>query len=196
MIRNKFLILLVSVTVASFLVSCSQNSDTIETQADNKVTGTIIPTPIVSSMPEVIPTLEPTVTPTSILDNDKTSNDDSLDTYDINVDINYKVILDDDVKDVNPNIIKAVRHAVIDNNVFFAMLKHYIDYSINMDIYIYDVKETGKDNWEVDFWTKEPSDAEYDKSTYQFATVEKEKSGSYIGYIFHSSSLQLGDETY
>jgi proteasome lid subunit RPN8/RPN11 len=65
-----------------------------------------------------------------------------------------------------------------------------------MDIYIYDVKETGKDNWEVDFWTKEPSDAEYDKSTYQFATVEKEKSGSYIGYIFHSSPLQLGDETY
>ena len=196
MIRNKFLILLVSVTVASFLVSCSQNSDTIETQVDNKVSGTIIPTPIVSSMPEVIPTLEPTVTPTSILDNNKTSNDDSLDTYDINVDINYKVILDDDVKDVNPNIIKAVRHAVIDNDVFFAMLKHYIDYSINMDIYIYDVKEMGKDKWEVDFWTKEPSDAEYDKSTYQFATVEKEKSGSYIGYIFHSSPLQLGDETY
>ncbi len=192
---KKVLILLVSVTVASFLVSCSQNSSTIDTQVNHQVSGTIIPSPSVSSMPLVIPTLEPTVTPTPILDNVETY-DDNLDTYDINVDIKYKVILDDNIKDVNPNIIKAVRHAIMDNDVFFAMINHYIDYSINKNIYIYDVKETGNDNWEVDFWTKEPSDVEYDKSTYQFATVEKEKSGSYTGYIFHSSPCKTEGETY
>ena len=87
-------------------------------------------------------------------------NYDSMDTYDINVAINYIVILDDNVKDMNPNVIKAVRHAIIDNDVFFAMFNHYIDFSINMDIYIYDIKETGTDKWEVDFGEKGSSETE------------------------------------
>ena len=87
-------------------------------------------------------------------------NYDSMDTYDINVAINYIVILDDNVKDMNPNVIKAVRHAIIDNDVFFAMFNHSIDYSINKDIYIYDIKETGTDKWEVDFGEKGSSETE------------------------------------
>jgi hypothetical protein len=129
-------------------------------------------------------------------DNIAIEQTDDLDTYDISININYTVSLDDKVKDVNQNIIKATRHAVVDNDMYFATLYHYTDYSINDDILIYDVKETGTDNWEVDFWRKDSSDAEYDTSVYQFATVVKEKSGSYTGYIFHSSPMISGNETY
>lgn len=124
------------------------------------------------------------------------SQDYNSNSFNINVSLNYNIVLDDKVKGVNSNIIRATRQAIFDTDCDFARLQHYNGYSKNNDVLIFDVKENGKDTWKVDFKEKKAGTKEYDNIGYSFATVKKQKSGSYIGYIVHSSPLIREGETY
>lgn len=68
------------------------------------------------------------------------------------------------------------------------------------EIPIFDIKERGKDTWEVDFKEKIHTDKGYEdiaSSGYCLATVEKQESGSYHGFIVNPGGPCIkGDETY
>lgn len=131
-----------------------------------------------------------------VKNNTSTEETRNLDSFDINVNLKYKINLDDKVKGVNSNIIKATRQAIFDADFYFAKLQHYNGYCVNNDVLIFDVKETGTDTWEVDFYEKKSGAKEYDTIGYSFATVEKQKDGSYIGAITHSTPYMPIVETY
>lgn len=119
------------------------------------------------------------------------------DSYDINIKISYKVTLDEKIKEINPNIIRATRQAIFDNDCSNAKFFHYNGYVIDNDIYIFEVNETGKYTWQVKFWEKLKNSETYNKSGYCSATVEKTSSGSYKGYIINPGGPAIrGDETY
>lgn len=127
----------------------------------------------------------------------QSDRDASSDSLDINVNINYRVTLDDKVKGVNINIIKAARQAIFDYDCSNAKFSHYNGYLIENDVYIFDIAETDKNIWEVKFWEKPQSSDTCNKEGYCFATVEKQKSGSFKGYIVNPGGpLIRGDETY
>lgn len=115
----------------------------------------------------------------------------STNSFDVSVDINIKVNLSDNVKNVNPNIIKAARAALFGLYRDSAKFAHYNEYKVNEQMNIFEVKEAGKDVWEVRFHGKDN-----DGPGYSLVTVNKEASGSYVGYIHHSSPLIKGDETF
>lgn len=131
----------------------------------------------------------------------KTAGDSNLtndsDSFDVNVSIHIKVTLDDKVKGVDPNIIRATRQALFDWDCEAAKLRHYNGYSTNHYIYIFDVIEKGNDTWEVRFREKEKESDNYNMVGYKFATVKKQASGSYEGYIVNPGGPMIkGDETY
>ena len=139
-------------------------------------------------------------TSTSVINKSDTSTEgnqnSNSDSFDVNVSIKYKINIADKIKGTSPNIIKATRQAMFDTDCFFAKLNHYNTYTINNDVLIFDVKEKGMDTWEVDFYEKKSDDKEYDTIGYSCATVEKQKDGSYIGTIIHSSPCMPIGETY
>jgi FOG: Glucan-binding domain (YG repeat) len=111
---------------------------------------------------------------------------DNENSFNVDVSIKYNVYLDDKVKGTDANIIRAARKALFDNNCYFAKYQHYNGYSVNADILIFNVKETGTDEWEVDFYSKGIEEKEYDKNGYGSATVNRQKDGSYTGGIISS----------
>ena len=119
------------------------------------------------------------------------SSDISTTSFDVNVSINISVKLDDSVMDVNPNVIKAARAAVFNFHCDRAKLVHYDGYVITEQMNIYEVKEIGKDSWEVKYHGEDTP-----TNSYHFVTVSKEKSGSYVGSMLYSSPAQRGDETF
>jgi hypothetical protein len=125
------------------------------------------------------------------------SQDSNTDSFDVNVDLHYKITLDDKVKGTNPNIIKATRQAIFDTDYFFARLQHYNGYSVNNDVLIFDVKEIAQNcAWEVDFRIKKSGTESYNTDFYCRANIIKQKDGSYIGNMFHSSPYMPTGETY
>jgi hypothetical protein len=133
---------------------------------------------------------------TWIQSNTQTEKNQTLNSFDVNVSIKYNIHLDDKVKDVNPNIIKATRQAMFDADCYCAKLEHYNGYSVNNDVLIFDVKEAGTDTWEVDFYEKKLDEKEYDTSGYSVATVEKQKDGSYTGGLTIHPPVMPAGETY
>jgi hypothetical protein len=136
--------------------------------------------------------IQSTYTNTTTQGNQK-SNSDS---FDVNVSLKYNINLDDKVKGTNPNIIKATRQAIFDEDCYCAKLEHYNGYSVNNDVLIFDVKEAGTDTWEVDFYEKKLDEKEYDTSGYSVATVEKQKDGSYTGGLTIHPPFMPAGETY
>lgn len=118
------------------------------------------------------------------------------DSFDINVSLKYNIYLDDKVKGINPNIIKATRQAIFDAGCSRAKLKHYNGYSVNDDVLIWGVKEATDTAWEVDYRVKNSNEKEYDTISYSVVTVTKQKDGSYVGEISGSSPAMPIGETY
>ena len=133
---------------------------------------------------------------TWIQSNTQTEKNHTSNSFDVNVSIKYNIQLDDKVKDVNPNIIKATRQAMFDVDCYFARLQHYNDYTINNDVLIFYVKDKGTDTWEVDFYEKKSEDKEYNTIGYCAADVTKQKDGTYIGGMTHSTTITTTPETY
>lgn len=116
--------------------------------------------------------------------------------YNIDVRIHYSITLDDKVKSVNPNIIKATRQAIFNYDSNNAKFSHY-KYSRNHDIYIFKVNKIGSNTWIVRYWEKQHSIHKYNKNGYCYVTVEKQKSGSFKGSIINPGGPCIkGDETY
>lgn len=125
-----------------------------------------------------------------------TSHKLNKNSYNIDVRIHYSITLDDKVKNVNPNIIKATRQAIFDYDSNNAKFSHY-KYSRNNDIYIFKVNKIGSNTWKVKYWVKQHSIDKYNKNGYCFVTVEKQKSGSFKGSIINSGGPCIkGEETY
>lgn len=103
------------------------------------------------------------------------------DSLDGNVSINYKIMIADKINIINSEIIKATRKALFDSAFYFAKQADFNGYPINNDILIFDVKEKGTDNWEVDFYEKKSDSKEFNTNVYSSVIVEKQKDGSYIG---------------
>ncbi len=119
------------------------------------------------------------------------------DSFDINVQINYRVTIDKNIKEINPNIVRATRQAVFDYECSNAKFSHYNGFIINHDICIFEVNETGKNTWQVKFWEKPQNSDSYIKDGFCSATVDKQDSGSYKGYVINSGGPMIrGDETY
>jgi hypothetical protein len=119
------------------------------------------------------------------------------DSYDINVTINCKIALDDKVKGVNPNIIRATRQALFNYDCNNAMFWHYNGFTRNYYILIFDVKEISKDTWAVKFHQKQNKSDKYDTDGYSFAMVVKQKSGVFIGRIDNPGGPKIDyGETY
>ncbi|MHC6180289.1 hypothetical protein ACYUJ6_10605 [Clostridium sp. JNZ X4-2] len=89
-----------------------------------------------------------------ILNNTFKNQNSKDDSFDISVSINYKITIDDNIKKTNPNIIKATKQAIFDTDCYFAKLQHYNRYFKDNDIFIFNVKKTGENTWEVDFKEK------------------------------------------
>lgn len=118
------------------------------------------------------------------------------DSFDINVSLKYNIHIDDKAKATDANIIKATRQAIFDTDCYFAKLRHYNGYSVNNDVLIFDVKEMGTDEWEVDFYQKKSDEKEYNKIGYAFADVTKQKDGTYSGGITIHPPVTTTPETY
>ena len=125
---------------------------------------------------------------------DPSNQDIGTDSFDINVKVSYKVTLDDKIKGINPNIIKATRQAIFDCDCNNAKFVHYNGYTINNDIYIFEVNETDKNTWQVKFWEKPQNSDLYNKDGYCFATVEKQNSGSFKGYIVNPGGPDIRED--
>ncbi|MDP4144949.1 MAG: hypothetical protein Q8936_10790 [Bacillota bacterium] len=123
------------------------------------------------------------------------NKDNTANSFDVDVKINYKITLDNKVKGVNPNIIKAARQGIFDADIYHARIFHY-NRSTSNDIYIFEVNDKGNNTWEILFREKKQTDASYDTNGYSLVTVEKQKSGSFRGYIIGSSPDIRDDETF
>ena len=126
---------------------------------------------------------------------EQTEGTDSQDTnstsFDINVSINVSVILADNLRNINPSIIKAARTALFNFYCDRAKFVHYNGFSINEQMNIFEVNESGENSWEVKYrGTNTPDDC------FSLLTVKKEETGSYKGYMAYSSPLLRGDETF
>lgn len=127
--------------------------------------------------------------------NEAVNKNSNADTFNVNVGIYFSITLDDKVKGVNSNIIRATRQAMFDYYCYYAKFSHYDGYSITGDVVIMDVKETKKDTWQVEFVPKN-GPTNYPNG-YSVVIVEKQKSGSYKGIMpLHGSPMVRGDETY
>jgi len=128
--------------------------------------------------------------------NEKNNNSNSS-LVNINVSLKFNIYIADEVKEKNPNIIKATRQAIFDAACYSAKLNHYDGYSVNNDVLIFDVKEAGTDTWKVDFYEKKSNEKEYDTIGYSVAIVTKEKDGSYKGGMtIHPPTSTTTAETY
>jgi len=135
----------------------------------------------------------------AVIENENKSSTKTSSESDFNVDVSikYRIFLDEKVKNVDPNIIKAARTGIFNSDCDFAKFAHYSGYNTNLDILIYDVKELRKDSdWQVYYRAKTPDLTAYDDTGYCIVSVSKEKSGRYIGVESHSSLQVSGDETF
>lgn len=129
----------------------------------------------------------------------KTMNQQSnIQSFDVNVSINYKISITPNLKGVNPNIIKAARQGLFDWDCDNAKYFHYNGYSKNEEILIFDVVKINDISWGVHFWVKEKGEKDFsrNKNEYSAARVDKQKDGSYKGYVFSSKPAQRVGETY
>ncbi len=76
--------------------------------------------------------------------NEEVNENPNEDTFDVNVGIYFSITLDDKVKGVDYNIIKATRQAMFDYYCYNAKFSHYDGYSVTGDVVIMDVKKTRK----------------------------------------------------
>jgi hypothetical protein len=109
-------------------------------------------------------------------------------TFDVSVQINIKVILNEKVKDTNPNIVRAARQALFTMYCDRAKFSHYNNYNINDTMKISEVIAKGNAEWEVRFNETENS--------YSFVTVNKQKGGNYVGSIVYGNPFEPLGETY
>ena len=110
--------------------------------------------------------------------------------------LKYNIHIDHKLKATDSNNIKATRQAIFYTDCYFAKLQHYNGYSVNNDVLIFDVKEMGTDEWEVDFYQKKSDEKEYNKIGYSFADVTKQKDGTYSGGITIHPPVTTTPETY
>lgn len=116
--------------------------------------------------------------------------------YDVSVSIQYRITLDDSVKNTDPNIIRAARQGMFDYDAGNAHHAHYQGYAVEYDILIFEVDQKDSNTWEVRFREKQPGDAAYPDG-YSFVTVTKQASGVYVGDIINPGGpMSRGDETY
>lgn len=117
-------------------------------------------------------------------------NTDST-SFDINVSINISVKLADNLKNINPNIIKAARTALFNFYCDRAKFVHYNGFCVSEKMDIFKVKQLGENSWEVKYRGSDTPD-----NCYSSITVRKENTGSYKGYMVYSSPCLRGDETF
>ena len=118
--------------------------------------------------------------------NEPISQNANTDKLNIDVGVYFSITIDDKVKGVDPNIIRATRQAMFDYYCNNAKLSQYDGYLIRGDVVIMDVKKTKKDTWEVDFVPKNQT-ANYPNG-YSAVSVEKQKTGSYKGVMIHQGN--------
>lgn len=109
------------------------------------------------------------------------------DSFNISININYNIIVDNNIKGIDTNIIEATKQAIFYTDCYFAKLQHYNRYIKNNDVFIFNVKKISENSWEVDFKEKNQTKS-YDTNGYSFAIVKKQNSGKYVGDIPHSST--------
>ena len=118
------------------------------------------------------------------------NQDSNSGSFNINVNIKYNIYLADKVKQTDSNIIEATKEALFDMGCDLAKMQHYNMYSTNTDVLIFDVKETGTDNWEVYLHLKDQKEKEYNTNTALTAIVSKEKNGEYKGGFKYSAPAE------
>ena len=77
------------------------------------------------------------------------------DSFDVNVHINIKVELDENLKNVNPGIIKAAREAMFNYHCDMAKYVHYDGYEVNKFVNIFNIEQKDNVNWEVKYRVKQ-----------------------------------------
>lgn len=113
---------------------------------------------------------------------------DDVNTFDVNVKISIRVILDGRVKNINPDIIRAARQALFSMYVDRAKFAHYNNFDINDTMKIAEVTYRGNSRWDVIF--------NKDNISYSLVTVEKQQDGSYKGYIVYGNPCMRVGVTY
>ncbi len=96
--------------------------------------------------------------------------------------------LEDSVTEIDSAIIDASKQAIDDS--YNKKVQHFKKVYIN----IFEVKEIGKDTWEVRYRAKVKESDSYDINSFSFVTVEKQKSGSYYGYIINPGGPPISAE--
>jgi hypothetical protein len=125
-----------------------------------------------------------------------TSNSVDQTTKDLNIKttVNINVSIDEKLKGMNLNIIKAARTALFN---FENEMASYYNYKLSVTEYVifYEVIEHGDKHWEVRYRTKENESDSFQLDGYSMVNVEQDKSGHFSGYIFHSSPSQSIGQT-
>lgn len=126
--------------------------------------------------------------------------------FDVNVSIRYKIILDKKVEKADPNIIRAARQAMFDYDANNARLSHYNGYSVYYDILVLDVIDKGKNAWEVRYRDFQHSDNNFQDGytdlgsytyPYSVVAVSKKDTGEFVGTLHNPGGplIRIG-ETY
>jgi hypothetical protein len=126
-----------------------------------------------------------------------TSSSVDKETKDLNIKttVNIDVTIDDKLKGINPNVFKAARTALFKFENEMASYNNY-NLSVNEYVIFYEVIDHGDKHWEVRYRTKENESDSFQLDGYSMVNVEQDKSGQFIGYIFHSSPNQIAGQTY
>ena len=120
----------------------------------------------------------------------KTSQATDKNTIFADFSVKYEIDVDQSLKDINPNIIKAVRQALFDYDCSNAKYFHYYGYHMDYKILIFDIKKIDVNKWGVSFREKTHTAKGYVDTAekgYCYITVTKQKSGNYNGYMFNPS---------
>jgi hypothetical protein len=97
-----------------------------------------------------------------------------------NISICYNITIGDEVDKVNIDVINAAIQGMFD----YVCMEHLnVVYPMNTYVLITNVQEISKDNFKVNFVSKEKETDNYPTIGYSFVTVEKQESGSYKGII-------------
>lgn len=115
--------------------------------------------------------------------------------FDIDFAFQLFVTVDDNLKDVNPDIIKATRAAILKQNFSQARFSHY-NQKQKEHINIFEVIKDGANAWDVRYRTKNNENEDYDNRFYSQVRVETVLGGRLEGYISGSSPIDDGKETY
>ncbi len=105
-----------------------------------------------------------------------------------NLKISYNITFTNKISGVNSDIINAATQGMFD---YESKEYHSDKNKINDYVLIMNVKKTGWDTWEVDFVSKEKETDAYPTIGYSFVTVEKQKSGSYKGFIINDGGPMI-----